>query len=70
MKYYSILRPVSIGTSPKNGMLCFENYDHRKFIPEINREAWGDVTYDRELTESELISYDLVACPENSEISA
>ena len=26
-KYYSIMRPVSIGTHPKNGMMDFINYD-------------------------------------------
>ena len=69
MKYYSILRPVSIGTYPKSGLVFFLNYDRRTFVPEIGREAWGELTYERELTQEEMKSYDLVACPENSESS-
>lgn len=28
-KYYSVMRPVSIGTHPKNGLMDFINYDTR-----------------------------------------
>ena len=28
-KYYSVMRPVSIGTHPKDGMMDFINYDTR-----------------------------------------
>lgn len=60
MRYYSILRPVSIGTYPKPGMVGFENYDRRQYVPSIGREAWGWLEYDRELTEREQASYDLI----------
>ncbi len=29
-KYYSIMRPVSLGTVPKQGMMDFVNYDDWK----------------------------------------
>ena len=59
--YYSTLRPVSIGTYPKEGMVKFKNFDKRTYIPDIEREAWGYLEYDRELTRKEMESYDLVA---------
>lgn len=67
--YYSTLRPVSIGTFPKKGIISFENYDRRIYIPEINHEAWAELRYERELTRSEMEQYDLLPHPENSEFS-
>lgn len=57
--YYSLRRPVSIGTYPTEGMVQFENYDSRTYIAEIGQEAWGKLTYSRELTPQELASYEL-----------
>ena len=57
--YYSLLRPVGIGTYPKEGMKYFLNFDSRKYIPEIGREAWGILYYDRQLSEKEKADYDL-----------
>ena len=50
MKYYSIMRPVSIGTYPKSGAEEIVNYDRRQYVPEIGREAWGYIEYSRTLT--------------------
>lgn len=62
-RYYSILRPVGIGTYPKEGMETFHNFDQREYVDEIKREAWGWLDYSRELTAEEMKSYDLVAKP-------
>lgn len=59
-EYFSVLRPVSIGTCPKAGLVNFENYERRRYVPEIGREAWGRLWYDRPLTDSEQRSYDLM----------
>lgn len=59
-KYYSVLRPVSIGTYPKEGMTKFENFDKRTYIDAIKHEAWGFLIYNRELSEQEARSFDLV----------
>lgn len=57
-KYYSTLRPVSMGTQPKNGFMDFINYDERT---EINgKMVWAELYYNRELTEKEMKDYDLV----------
>ena len=59
--YYSILRPVGIGTYPKGGLVEFGNYDTRIFVPAISRMAWGWLEYDRQLTDKEKSQYDLVS---------
>lgn len=57
-KYYSTMRPVSIGTHPKNGMMDFINYDTRK---EVNGcMVWAEVYYNRELTQKELEDFEMV----------
>lgn len=60
IKYYSTLRPVSIGigTQPKKGFMDFVNYDDRT---ELNgMMIWAELYYDRELTDQELKDYELV----------
>ena len=52
-KYYSLIRPVSLGTAPKVGMMDFINYDSKTEIRAnigIMR-AWAELYYNRELTE-------------------
>ena len=58
-RYYSLHRPVSIGTAPAAGLVSFENFEGRRFVDEIGREAWGVLEYDRELTEDECFDYEL-----------
>ena len=44
MKYFSTLRPVSIGTYPKpqgNRIDAIVNFDEAIFVAEIGRIAWG-----------------------------
>lgn len=57
--YYMILRPVGIGSQPK-GFLNYQNYDRRTYIPAINHEAWGEVTYDRQLSAEEIKAFDMI----------
>lgn len=59
-KYFSVLRPVSIGTFPKEGFVDFVNYDNRRYVPEIDHNAWGCLLYDRELSEEEMHNYDFM----------
>ena len=47
-KYYSPLRPLSLGTFPKpqgNEILHIENFEERQNVPEIARQAWGYIEY-------------------------
>lgn len=57
-KYYSTLRPVSMGTQPINGFMDFINYDGRTEAGE--KMVWAELYYNRELTEKEMRDYDLV----------
>lgn len=65
--YFSTLRPVGPGTFPKEGMIEFENYNSRLYVPAINRAAWGVLYYNRELTREEMENYDLVPFSEELE---
>lgn len=41
-RYYSTLRPISIGTTPPAAVFDnIVNFDRRQRVPEIDREAWG-----------------------------
>lgn len=49
-KFYSIARPISIGTLPKVKRSIDKdskvvNFDKRKYIPSIQKEAWGYIEY-------------------------
>ena len=57
-RYYLLLRPVGISTQPQ-GMTDWHNFDCRKYIPEIDHEAWGWVEYDHPLTQEEIDAYDM-----------
>lgn len=57
MRYYSTLRPIGPGTCPDN-FTEFENFDFRKHVDSINREAWGWVEYAEPLENPDM--YDLV----------
>lgn len=57
MKYYSTLRPIGPGTCPDN-FIEFENFDFRKHVDSINRDAWGWVSYEKPLDNPDM--YDLV----------
>ena len=57
-KYYSLLRPVSIGTHPKNGMMDFINYDTR--IEVNGHKVWAEIYYSRELTEKERKDFEMI----------
>lgn len=60
-RYYSILRPVSIGTFPERiNIARFRNFDHRTKVPEINHSVWGYFETPDKLTEQECYKYDLV----------
>ena len=62
--YYSLHRPVSPGTYPRDGLVDFENFDRRSMVENIGREAWAVLHYDRELTDRELRDYELTGEPQ------
>lgn len=63
MRYYSILRPISIGTYPKpkdNEVLKINNFDNRSYCKDIDREAWGFIDYEKSLSLEDSEKYELV----------
>lgn len=66
-KYYSTQRPIGIGTYSRKNNTSINNYDTKKFIDEIGREAWGELLYSSPLKESELEEYELVQSEEQKE---
>lgn len=62
-RYYSPLRPLSLGTFPKpqgNEILHIENFEERQNVQEIARQAWGYIEYKEALTEIEAAAYELI----------
>lgn len=60
MIYYSLLRPIDIGTLPRKDFTHYENFDIRTYVDSIGREALGFVEYSKELTEDEMETYSLM----------
>lgn len=65
-RYYCIMRP------PKNDWLPHtileeESFEERRYIPDIDRMAWGWVVYTRELTPQEISDYGLIREPREDE---
>lgn len=58
-RYYLTNRPPSIGTQPA-GAINVKAFDNKEFVKEINREAWGYVEYNKELTPVQVYDYELI----------
>ena len=60
-KYYSIMRPIGIGTYPTGARVTnIVNFHERKYVPEIGREAWGYIEFSHTLSKQNQISYELL----------
>ena len=65
-KYYMTQRPPAPGALPGYGLFIIRylnTEENRQFVPEINREAYAVLLYERKLTEQEMKEYELVAKP-------
>ena len=58
-KYYTKRRPPDIGTIPKD-FVDIKSYGARKTVMENGMQAWGEVVYNRKLTEKEINDYELL----------
>lgn len=60
MRVWSTLRPISIGTYPKEyGVIGIVNFGGREMVPEIGRLAFGYIDYEQDLPKGEQSHYDL-----------
>ena len=66
-KYYCIMRPPMIGGIPFGHILQDRTFTERRYVPEIDRMAWGWVQYDEELTLEEVVDYELIREPREDE---
>lgn len=63
IRYYCI-RHIPLIMFPRRTSCCsMENFDERRYIPEIDRMAWGWVEYREELTPREIADYGLIRQP-------
>lgn len=67
-KYYCIMRPPMIGGIPNSQVLIDAMaFEERRYIPEIDRMAWGWVQYERELMLDEVTDFELIREPREDE---
>ena len=70
-KYYSTQRPIEIGTFPKGGgndPIRFQNYDKRLPVEGGAFLAWGELEYEKQLTEDEMFCYELRPSRDNPDV--
>lgn len=58
-KYYTVKRPPDIGTVPKD-FVDVKSYGERKQVLQDGTQAWGEVIYNRKLTDKEVSDYELL----------
>lgn len=68
-RYYCIAFPPAPGAVPHKEGFRWEGrtFTERRYIPEIDRMAWGWVEYEEELTMQEVFDYDLIMQPREDE---
>lgn len=60
-RYYSIMRPIGIGTYPTGARVTnIVNFHERKYVDEIGREAWGYIEFSHTLSKQNQIAYELL----------
>lgn len=60
-KYYSVIRPISVGTVPHCTIREVVNFDQRQYVEEIMRQAWGYFLTPNEIPKEQLLAYNLVS---------
>lgn len=68
-KYYSINRPVGIGTYPRTEpVLNIENYSGKELVEDGAFRAWGHIVYADPISEKDAAAYELRASPGNPDM--
>lgn len=65
-KYYCVMRPPAPGATPYGPRHTCE-YNERRYIPEIDRMAYGWLEYKNPLSMAEVAEYELIAAPMEDE---
>lgn len=64
VKYYCTKRPPDVGMLPLYGHLFSVDYGERKYVGEIDRMAYGEAIYNRELTHENMSIFGLIREPQ------
>ena len=64
--YFTLYRPPSPGCQPSDGLIEALDYSGKRPVTE-NKSAWGEVTYNRPLTDKEILDYELHPSPLNEQ---
>lgn len=59
-RYFALERPIMPGTCPDD-FVGFGNFDEKTYVEEAGRKVWGQVYYERELSQKELNTYEMAA---------
>ncbi len=62
-RYYCVARPPAVGAIPRGWVVDCDVFDERRYIPEIDRMAWGWVEYEFPLSMKEVADYELISAP-------
>ena len=65
--YYMLYRPPMPGAFPR-GPVAADAYDDHPYKEDIRHNVWGAVWYERELTEKEIMDYELAAIPDGKTV--
>ena len=67
-RYYCIAYPpMLVGLMICRRLMALEMFDERRYVPEIDRMAWGWVEYAEPLTPMEISEYELISAPREDE---
>jgi hypothetical protein len=61
-RYYCITRPPAPGAIPA-GAVDVHFFDERRYVPEIDRMAWGWAVYAEPLSGDDIHDYELIRRP-------
>lgn len=62
-RYYSPMRPVSIGTYPRpegNNVIDIHNFDEKTAVEGAPRKVWGWIDYAKPLSSKDMLDYELI----------
>lgn len=62
-RYYSPMRPISIGTYPKpagNAVIDIHNFDSKQRVAECPCTVWGWIEYAKPLSAKDMEDYELI----------
>lgn len=63
--YFMLKDPKEIPTLPEGGKIADIRHKERRYVPLIDRMAWGLAIYSRELEDREMVACGLIRAPKD-----